>query len=198
MDDHLQRTEARREGHEDREHAATEDQDLAAAFSSESQSCSLYKIKPTSDSPSGTPFPDAGDLASSTDEDAMGEAAEYTAVLLRDGRRKSTCETVCPSCYSLLKSYRSADPTTGVTPFAVVLLGVLFLVYILNQADRLVLPVVIPAGLRCDLPGNDKCSENDSSASGDGSGSGNGTGDDDEDCINFSDYQQGLLTGAGN
>jgi hypothetical protein len=82
-----------------------------------------------------------------------------------------------------------------VTPFAVVLLIVLLAVYVLNQADRLVLPVVIPNGLRCNV-GKDECAgpntTNDTSTGNDTIQNGTGTN---EDCIQFNDDQQGLLTG---
>ena len=77
-----------------------------------------------------------------------------------------------------------------VTPFAVVLLLVLLAVYVLNQADRLVLPVVIPNGLRCDV-GKQDCSNNSGGAA---NATLNGSSSD-SDCIRFNDDQQGLLTG---
>ena len=58
--------------------------------------------------------------------------------------------------------------------YAAFCLFVFLFVFLLNQADRQVLSVLIPGGLRC----------NDTSA--------NST---EEDCLNFSDSQQGLLTG---
>ena len=79
--------------------------------------------------------------------------------------------------------------TERVTPFAVVLLLVLLAVYVLNQADRLVLPVVIPNGLRCGEGKEDCGSYNASTNASNGSSSS-------RDCIQFDDDQQGLLTGA--
>ena len=57
--------------------------------------------------------------------------------------------------------------------YAAFCLGVFLIVFLLNQADRQVLSVLIPGGLRC----------NDTAAPYD------------HDCISFSDSQQGLLTG---
>lgn len=48
-------------------------------------------------------------------------------------------------------------------------LGLLLVVYVLNQADRQVISVLIPGGMRC---------------------SANGTKTTDTDCISFSDTQQ--------
>ena len=70
-------------------------------------------------------------------------------------------------------------------PYIVLLL--LLLIYVLNQADRLVLPVVIPSGLRCESGSVNICDNstaNDSNAT-----------TTKEDCISFSDYEQGLITG---
>jgi MFS family permease len=78
----------------------------------------------------------------------------------------------------------------GVTPFAVVLLLVLLAVYVLNQADRLVLPVVIPNGLRCDV-GKEDCAANATTSGNNSLNSSSSSGD----CIQFNDDQQGLLTG---
>ena len=69
-------------------------------------------------------------------------------------------------------------------PYIVLIL--LLLIYVLNQADRLVLPVVIPAGLRCTLSSSGECDNSTSNSS-------NSTGH--EDCISFNDYEQGLITG---
>ena len=94
---------------------------------------------------------------------------------------------------------RSGDgKTERVTPFAVVLLLVLLAVYMLNQADRLVLPVVIPNGLRCNVGKEDCSTANSTNAS---SGAGNASlgrwndSSSHRDCIQFNDDQQGLLTG---
>ena len=91
--------------------------------------------------------------------------------------------------FSFKLNYRSPDPELRVTPFAVFLLLVLFAVYILNQADRLVLPVAIPSGLRCEGSVQDECPlpEEFSNESAEVV---NYT-----DCVHFSDNEQGLLTG---
>lgn len=128
-----------------------------------------------------------------SDASTLDENHKYSAVLLDHKAKKYSC---CPS-------YRSADPDRTVTPFAVVLLAVLFAIYILNQADRLVLPVAIPSGLRCEVK-EDDCrnlshteSVSDDTITGyfmdakNASNSSNETAD----CIHFDDYQQGLLTG---
>jgi len=65
-------------------------------------------------------------------------------------------------------------------------LALLLLIYVLNQADRLVLPVVIPAGLRCVVSSSSECSNSTSNSS-------NTTAH--KDCIPFNDYEQGLITG---
>ena len=96
-----------------------------------------------------------------------------------------------------LNFYRRSSDGKGdrVTPFAVVLLLVLLAVYVLNQADRLVLPVVIPNGLRCNV-GKDDCSGlNTTNTSTDGNDTTNNTSSN-SDCIQFNDDQQGLLTGG--
>lgn len=82
--------------------------------------------------------------------------------------------------------YSGEEKVEHLTPFAVVLLIVLLAIYVLNQADRLVLPVVIPNGLRCNV-GQEDCSNSSRNASNASGSSG--------DCIQFNDDQQGLLTG---
>ena len=125
--------------------------------------------------------------------------------LLREKQKKSRLQFLCPSCYDCFASYRSANPEERVTPFALVLLLVLFMVYVLNQADRLVLPVVIPDGLRCELSFDEECANRSNHSMNDGSASGfmpihdsnlsNAT-DVVSDCIDFNDDEQGLLTGG--
>lgn len=132
-----------------------------------------------------------------SDAGTIDENYRYTTVLLDDKVKKSRW---CPS-------YRSADPDRTVTPFALVLLAVLFAIYILNQADRLVLPVAIPTGLRCEVKEEDcrnltkKVSTEDAFEdtltgmfSGDGINESNASNN--TDCIHFNDYEQGLLTGG--
>lgn len=90
----------------------------------------------------------------------------------------------------LRKFYSWEEKVDKVTPFAVILLIVLLLIYVLNQADRLVLPVVIPNGLRCNV-GKEDCATQNSTNSSRGASTNSSEGD----CIQFNDNQQGLLTG---
>lgn len=145
--------------------------------------------------PCRSPSPDMKTRTES-DNEASGtedENHKYSTVLLENRRKKSRWLSFCPS-------YRSADPDRSVTPFAVVLLAVLFIIYILNQADRLVLPVAIPSGLRCEGGRND-CRNLTHVAAQDDVSTLTGLFADSEspnetfDCIHFNDYEQGLLTG---
>lgn len=133
------------------------------------------------------PATDASDTDATVDENH-----EYSTILLKKKSRHSFCP-----------SYRSHDPDKAITPFAVVLLAVLFAIYILNQADRLVLPVAIPAGLRCEITEKNECRNLTHTESeghtmtktldlSESKNSSNKT----PDCIDFSDYEQGLLTGT--
>lgn len=72
-------------------------------------------------------------------------------------------------------------------PYIVLML--LLLIYVLNQADRLVLPVVIPSGLRCEGSSASKCNDLNSTINASNATSTS------EDCISFNDYEQGLITG---
>lgn len=101
---------------------------------------------------------------------------------------KKTWRILCPTLADFFSSYRSADPQSRVAPFAVVLLLVLLVIYIVNQADKLVLAVLIPAGLQCsnNVTSNNTCGVATNLTSLNTSG---------EDCIAFDDNQQGLLTG---
>jgi hypothetical protein len=122
----------------------------------------------------------------------LDEDHRYSTVLLGNKAKQSRWRSFCPT-------YHSADPDRTVTPFAVVLLVVLFAIYILNQADRLVLPIAIPTGLRCETS-KDNCRNLTSTEENtmtyiftdppNDSNSSNRT-----DCISFNDYEQGLLTG---
>ena len=90
--------------------------------------------------------------------------------------------------------------SSRVSVFSILLLGILLSVYVLNQADRLVLPVVIPAGLRCSGANkSDACAQlslNHSAAPDDLlEEAHNGTTHGSPSCIAFSDWEQGLLTG---
>lgn len=124
------------------------------------------------------------------------DGQEADAMLLHSSEKKPKLQYLCPRCYSLYRSYRSADvnPHERVTPFALVLLAVLCVVYVLNQADRLMLPVVIPSGLRCETANETECANASSNASLSPDVPVNASSD--GDCIHFSDDQQGLLTGA--
>ncbi len=122
---------------------------------------------------------------------------DSTEVLLAKGRSDDTnSSSLFPGFMSsfplaFLKSYRSSNPQSRVTPFAVVLLFMISFVYILNQADRLVLAVLIPSGLQCineeDNGTNDTCVTEDHNSQFD-----NGN---ESDCIKFDNFQQGILTG---
>ena len=132
---------------------------------------------------------------------------EDTASLLGGGRGA----THCPTCFRFLRTYRSGNPQSRVTPVAIVILIVLFIVYVLNQADKLVLAVLIPAGLRCEAGAASACPNTTSNVtvnstaansyysflySGDGNYSmSNDTSVLPIDCIHFSDDEQGIMTG---
>ena len=182
---------------------------LAVTFNRETESCTIVEAP--------------RDESEDTSESAMGAddsgiqrdlGEDSKAVLLRQDMKKSQMQVLFPSVYTFFSSYRSSNPEERVTPFALVLLLVLFLIYVLNQADRLVLAVTIPAGLRCELKASE-CGVNTSSNSSlmlgfgeqsiaddvtmrnfleeySANGSNNTTN---EDCIHFTDSQQGLLTG---
>ena len=104
----------------------------------------------------------------------------------------------CCGVGGFIASYRSTNPQKRITPFAVVLLLVLLLLYVLNQADRLVLAVMIPSGLRCNDAEDDVI--NSSSNSNDHCPVPPITNTSNSstlypDCIPFTDTEQGLLTG---
>ena len=97
-----------------------------------------------------------------------------------------------------------------VSCFSLILLSLLLFIYVLNQADRLVLPVVIPAGLRCNVQTNRTClpktisnHANQSVRRDEATLQRQGAAfvanvtptTSGEDCIPFSDTDQGLLTG---
>jgi MFS family permease len=96
--------------------------------------------------------------------------------------------------------------------FAIILLFILFYIYVLNQADRLVLPVLIPAGLRCDYSSkNVTCLQNlqqeqkstflfakeSSLLEKQSNNASNVTTNPppNSGCIAFNEYEQGILTG---
>ena len=141
----------------------------------------------------------ADTTVSSADDSTEGSldgksGAHGTSILAGHKRETKKCPSFLPRGFY---SWSSQDgKTERVTPFAVVLLLVLLAVYVLNQADRLVLPVVIPNGLRCDEGKEDCGSYNASGVGGNGSSAhSNGTSSS-RNCIQFDDDQQGLLTGA--
>ena len=87
--------------------------------------------------------------------------------------------------------------SSRISCFSIALLCILLFIYVLNQADRLVLPVVIPAGLRCS--GENKSavcaalSLNQSTFLNVSWDVDNRTAS--PSCIAFNDWEQGLLTG---
>ena len=158
-----------------------------------------------------------GSLATKPDYSSLLAGPE--AAPKREKRGRNTLYRRVHSGFSFLsKSYHAPNGAAErVTPFAVVLLVVLLAVYVLNQADRLVLPVVIPNGLRCGVV-QDTCTENESNTSGVSfnhsvgssqafeaslvsiahyaeDGSTEAGSNRSRDCIVFGDNGQGLLTG---
>ena len=130
--------------------------------------------------------------ASDTEGTTVDEDYRYTTVLLVKDKKRNFCP-----------SYHSHDPEKSITPFAVILLAVLFAIYILNQADRLVLPVAIPSGLRCEITEKNEC-RNLTNVKSEGytltslldlGNSSANASNKTADCIDFNDYEQGLLTG---
>ena len=198
MDDLVQAANAK----EDASQLKRSKEKLAVAFRKDTESCSIVEASPEESE-------NDGELGmGAQDSDNIGNDSK--AVLLQQDMKKSQMQVLFPRVYLFLSSYRSSNPDERVTPFALVLLLVLFLIYVLNQADRLVLAVTIPAGLRCELKASE-CGVNTSINSSlmlgpetdditmsnlfegtSGNGSSNTTG---ADCIHFSDSQQGLLTG---
>ena len=185
--------------------ARRSDKELTVSYKKDSETCAI--LEPTTDEGEGGGERDAIMGAA---EDSSAKSDEDSAVLLHQDMKKSQMQILFPSVYLFLSSYRSSNPEKRVTPFAIVLLVVLFLVYVLNQADRLVLAVTIPAGLRCELKASE-CAGNGSNSSSvlmslSGSSDdvrlsnfgqeyvGNASNSS-EDCIHFSDSEQGLLTG---
>ena len=127
------------------------------------------------------------------DDDVKDDSTEVLLSHETKNKHTSSSSTLCfPDWQTFLKSYRSSDPQSRVTPFAVVLLLVISIVYVLNQADRLVLAVLIPSGLQCINDGpngsNDSCVTEDHNSQIDNDVN-------NSDCISFNNVQQGLLTG---
>ena len=199
MEDLVQAANARKEAE-----AGQSRPKLSVTFKKESESCSIVEV--------------SDEENQSIEEGAMGaEDSDVKdspeAVLLQSDMKKSSqMQLLFPSMFTFFSSYRSSNPDERVTPFAIVLLIALFLIYVLNQADRLVLAVTIPAGLRCELKASE-CGGNGSVNSSllfreFGNNGAPATSDvmvyniDEDnntnttaDCIHFSDSEQGLLTG---
>ena len=199
MDDLVQAANAKK----DASQLKKSDKKLAVTFKKDTESCVI--VENSNEESENDQEPAMG----AQDSDNIGDDSKV--VLLQQDMKKSQMQVLFPSVYTFFSSYRSSNPDERVTPFALVLLLVLFLIYVLNQADRLVLAVTIPAGLRCELKASE-CGVNTSNSSlmldlgenfqGDDvtvhnfltvNGSSNTTSD---DCIHFSDSQQGLLTGT--
>lgn len=199
MDDLVQAANAK----EDASQLKKGDKKLTVAFRKETEFCAI--IEPSNEESEDDQEPAMG----VQDSDNIGDDSK--AVLLQQDMKKSQMQVLFPGVYTFFSSYRSSNPEERVTPFALILLLVLFLIYVLNQADRLVLAVTIPAGLRCELKASE-CGVNttnsslmldfdENSQSEDvtmsnflaANGSRNTTS---SDCIHFSDSQQGLLTGT--
>ena len=104
----------------------------------------------------------------------------------------SDAETTDPqikkkSLFSKITYFANLNDLNQISLHPYLLLMLLLLIYVLNQADRLVLPVVIPSGLRCEVSSSGECNNSTSNSS-----DVNGTS---EDCISFNDFEQGLITG---
>lgn len=139
--------------------------------------------------------PPEGENGALTDTPAATKDIESIAFTTKNSTHTLASPKENTTKYFLRYFYPSSE-TKGkgerITPFAVALLIVLLAVYVLNQADRLVLPVVIPAGLRCSVE-KDTCPGSNSSTNTSTTGSDGNSSD--VDCIRFNDDQQGLLTG---
>lgn len=122
---------------------------------------------------------------------------ESEAFLLSEDQNERHKSSLCPcnNFQSFIQLYRSSNPQSKITPFAVVLLVVLLLIYILNQADRLVLAVLIPSGLRCDDSTNSNTSDESCLVHISSNDTELVNSSDNTDCIPFNDAEQGLLTG---
>lgn len=171
----------------------------SVSFDATDESCTISTRNGAAHQPQDDCPPDGCPPAGDSQSEAPHEQEADATMLLHSSEKKPRLQYLCPRCYSLYRSYRSpaADPHERVTPFALVLLSVLCLVYVLNQADRLMLPVVIPSGLRCETAGESECANSSSSSSSsDASPMANASEGQGVDCIHFSDDQQGLLTGA--
>ena len=140
------------------------------------------------DSPHATKFGGEEENEDEEDDDKSLLPEKYSRFAFLD----------CCGVGGFIASYRTTNPQKRITPFAVVLLLVLLLLYVLNQADRLVLAVMIPSGLRCNDAEDDVI--NSSSNSNDHCPVPPITNTSNSstlypDCIPFTDTEQGLLTG---
>lgn len=104
----------------------------------------------------------------------------------------SETETINPqiekkSLFSKITYFTNLNDLNQFSLHPCIVLLLLLLIYVLNQADRLVLPVVIPSGLRCEGSSPGDCENSTANDSNITSNS--------EDCISFNDYEQGLITG---
>lgn len=104
----------------------------------------------------------------------------------------SDTETIDPQVknkilFSKVTYFTNLNSPNQVSLHPYIVLVLLLLIYVLNQADRLVLPVVIPSGLRCEVSSASECDDSTTNESNVTSTS--------EDCISFNDYEQGLITG---
>ena len=96
-------------------------------------------------------------------------------------------QTTKKSLFSKVTYFTNLNDLSQLSLHPYIVLLLLLLIYVLNQADRLVLPVVIPSGLRCEFSSSSECDNSTNNDSNVTSQS--------EDCIPFNDYEQGLITG---
>lgn len=156
MDDHVQLSEALvlAEVSLERE----DDQGLSVAFNASQESCSFqglagdHLVPALGAAMTKNNEPDLDDSCTPLHAHKDDIGSKRYSTVTRKGNLQKTAwwSALCPSCFRFFNSYRSHTPHEMVTPFAIILLLVLFLIYVLNQADRLVLAVSIPAGLRCE------------------------------------------------
>ena len=102
-------------------------------------------------------------------------------------------ETVNPpskkKLFSKITYFTNIDNQKKLSLHPYIILLILLLIYVLNQADRLVLAVLIPSGLKCNVETADECNNSATNISDVNVTNAN------EDCISFNDYEQGLITG---
>ena len=134
---------------------------------------------------------DDGEQTLSVKYNSSLEAVECNLKETSSDDNTSEIETINPkikkSLFSKITYFTNLNDLNQLSLHPYIILLALLIVYVLNQADRLVLPVVIPSGLRCDVSSADECNNsttNDSNVT-----------NTNEDCISFNDYEQGLITG---